>query len=208
MYLNAPDFPNGGFVGADATLYATIADSSGISMMSGNLGHDMELWFDGNRNEVYKVSDYFTLSAGKYNEGLLTYPLPTLSLGAHTATLRIWDVFDNNTTTTLSFNVTDKEQPKFDVSATTLTPTVSTRFITTFTERANSESTTPVITEVFNVSGLRVWHNKADIAAGVRYASFNWNLTDYTGNKVPAGVYLYRSKVGDKETSTKKIIIR
>lgn len=208
MYLNAPDFPNGGFVGADATLYATIADSSGISMMSGNLGHDMELWFDGNSNEVYKVSDYFTLSAGKYNEGLLTYPLPTLSLGAHTATLRIWDVFDNNTTTTLSFNVTDKEQPKFDVSATTLTPTVSTRFITTFTERANSESTTPVITEVFNVSGLRVWHNKADIAAGVRYASFNWNLTDYAGNKVPAGVYLYRSKVGDKETSTKKIIIR
>lgn len=208
MYINTPDFPNGGFVGADATLYATVSDSSGISKMSGNLGHDMELWFDGNANEVYKVSDYFTLSAGKYNEGLLTYPLPTLALGAHTATLRVWDVFDNHTTTQLSFNVTDKEQPKFDVSATTLTPTVSTRFITTFTERANTESTTLVTTEVFNVAGLRVWHNSADIDAGVRYASFNWNLTDYAGNKVPAGVYLYRSKVGNKETSTKKIIIR
>ena len=51
LYIGNPDFPDGGIIGTSATLYASVTDSTGISMMTGNLGHDMELWFDGRRDQ-------------------------------------------------------------------------------------------------------------------------------------------------------------
>lgn len=208
MYINTPDFPDGGVVSQQSTLYAAIADSSGISVMSGNLGHNMELWLDGNTSTLQIVNDYFALTDGKYNEGLLRYTLPSLTPGKHTVSLRIWDVFDNHTLSQLSFKVIEKDMPTFEVAATDNAPVLSTRFITTFADRVNNEGKTHVLTEVFNTSGMRVWHQEIDVVAGEQYASFNWNLKDYAGNRLPAGVYFYRSKVAGKNTSTKKLILR
>ena len=96
----------------------------------------------------------------------------------------------------------------FDVSATNSTPTSSTQFITTFAERVNPQESTNVITEVFNTAGMRVWHQSTQVDAGGQYATFTWQLTDYAGNHLPSGVYFYRSKVANKYTSTKKLIIK
>lgn len=208
MYIGTPDFPNGGTASKGATLYASIADSTGISMMSGNLGHDMELWFDNKINESIVVNDYFSFNYGSYNQGLLEYPLSNLSEGQHTATLRIWDVYDNCTTSKLTFTLTSGIASNFDVTISTPTSAGSTRLITSFVGYANDESETKVTTEVYNVQGMRVWHQSAWVDKGAQYASFNWDMTDYAGNKLPSGVYLYRSIVGKKHTPTKKMIIR
>lgn len=208
MYFNTPDFPDGGTINQQSTLYATIADSSGISVMSGNLGHNMDLWIDGDVSTLKTVSDYFTLTNGKYNEGLLQYNMPTLSNGKHIVYLRVWDVFDNYTLSQLSFNVSEDVLPSFNVTATNATPTECTRFITCFTDHINTENSMQVLTEVYNTSGMRVWHQSTNVSAGDQYASFTWNLNDYAGNRLPAGVYFYRSKVAGKNTSTKKLIIR
>lgn len=206
LYFNRPDFPNGGMINPGAVFYASVADSSAISMLSGNMGHDMEIWFDNDPTTRKVVSDFFTFNYGSYSEGVVEYLLPDLPLGRHSISFRAWDVFDNSTTSTLDFVLTEGQIPDFDVVSTEYAPRQSTRFITTFIGSAEAES--EVVTEVYNIAGIRVWHSSKRIPAGNNSATIDWNVTDYSGNRLERGVYLYRSKVGKKETKTKKMIVR
>ncbi len=205
MYLNTPDFPNGATVGTSATLYAAVSDSTSISVMSGNMGHNMSLWFDNDRENQTTVNEYFTFNSGSYNEGLLEYPLSGLTLGRHTAHLQVWDAFGNSSLQQLAFVVTENAQKGFDVDATDKLASSSTRFITTI---ESAEVPTEVDTEVYSLSGRRVWHHSATVDAHSTYTAVDWNLTDYAGAKLDKGVYFYRSKVGSKKTSTKKMVIK
>ena len=177
-------------------------------MMSGNLGHDMELWFDNKVSESVVVNDYFSFNYGSYNEGLLEYPLSGLDTGTHTATLRVWDVYDNCTTTKLSFTLTSNIASNFDVTIANPASDATARLITSFIGLADDANGTDVTTEVYNIQGMRVWHNSTHVDQGVQYASFDWDKTDYSGSKLPSGVYLYRSLVGNKHTASKKLIIK
>lgn len=206
LYIDTPDFPNGGTTTASANLYASISDSTGVSMMSGNLGHNMELWFDNKVEESIVVNDYFSFDYGSYNKGLIEYPLSSLEPGTHTATIRVWDVYDNSTTSQLSFRVAANIASNFDVTIASTTSSSSTRFITTFEESADDG--TDVLTEVFNIQGIRVWHNTTHVDKGVKYATFDWDMSDYAGQKLSAGVYLYRSIVGNRKTNSKKLLIK
>ena len=207
IYIDNPDFPDGGRIGTEATLYATVTDSSGISMMTGSMGHDMTLWFDNESKNSLNVNDYFTFEQGSYMSGTLTYPLMALTPGKHTVYYRVWDVNDNSTLAQLTFNVIENGQSAFGVYATSNTPERSTTFVTTFNDLDPSVSHT-VQTEVYSIAGYRVWHQSTEAAAGTTNVSIPWQLNDYAGNKLPAGVYLYRSKVSGKDTNTQKLIIR
>ena len=208
LYLNTPDFIDGGAVGTSPTLYAAISDSTAISMASGSMGHDLELWLDGQTTSPITVNDYFSFESGSYKQGLLEYPLSALSQGKHSVTFRVWDVFDNSTISTLQFVVRNEGTPSFDVNSTEATPQASTRFITSFASLATESAPTTVETEVYSISGMRVWNQSSSIPAGSIFAAFDWDLCTYSGQRLPTGVYLYRSKVNDKYTDTKKLIIR
>ncbi len=207
-YFNTPDFPSGGAVSPSGTFYARITDPSGISMMSGNLGHNMEMWLDNNSDDATDVSDYFQFDNGSYSEGLLEYPFSDLTLGHHTIYLRAWDVYDNHTLSQLTFNVTEKGASNFDVNATEAIASQSTRFITTYANEANTDVAADVQTEVYSITGVRIWHGNTQISAGGQFAALDWDLTDYSGAKLGAGLYLYRSVINGKNTSTKRLIIK
>lgn len=208
LYLNTPDFVDGAIVNTSATLYASIADSTAISMASGNMGHDMEIWMDGQTSSPIAVNDFFSFKSGSYKQGMLEYPLPSLSQGKHSVTLRVWDVFDNSTTSTLQFTVRDGGASLFEVNATDATPHLTTRFVTSFAAQAATTDATEVETEVYSINGMRVWNQSQSIPAGNTFAAFDWDLSTYSGQRLPTGVYLYRSKVNKEYTKTKKLIIR
>lgn len=177
-------------------------------MMTGNLGHDMELWFDGRRDQSIIVNDYFTFDYGSYTQGTLQYPLSELTTGQHTASLRVWDVFGNATTRTLSFNVQEggDATAEFDVIAVPMS--AATRFITNYKLGLKLQEERTILTEVYSLAGMRVWHNESTLPAGCQYSASDWKQTDYAGSPLPAGVYLYRSKIGKTYTKTKKLIIK
>lgn len=79
VYLNTPDFPNGGLVGNDAIFYAVVADSAGISTTGLGMGHDIELVIDENYAEPIVLNEYFNYDYGTYNKGIVTYPLTGLT---------------------------------------------------------------------------------------------------------------------------------
>ncbi len=207
LYIGSPDFPSGGRVTQGSTLYAAIADSSSVSIVSGNLGHDMELWFDKDPSTMVSVNDYFAFNYDSYHEGLLTYPLPTLTKGRHRLTLRVWDVFDNSSTASLDFEVTNDKTDGFEVTAVpTITAGSPTDFITTFTQTYDTDR--QVTTEVYDLAGMRIWHGESTLHAGSRYVTINWNGRSYGGAPLTRGVYLYRSSAGGDHTPTKKVVVR
>lgn len=205
VYLDRPDFPNGGVVDVNTTFYATVSDSTALSVASGALGHDVELILDDDAVNAIRLNDYFKFNFGSYNTGLVEYPLTGLSAGVHSLAFRMWDVYDNSTTARLQFEVREGGASTFEVNATELSPGQSARFVTSFIRQA--EGDVDVRTEVFNTMGLCVWATTQRVASG-EYATSDWNYCDYSGHRLPQGVYFYRSKAYGKETKTKKLIVR
>ncbi|MBR1593751.1 MAG: type IX secretion system sortase PorU [Alloprevotella sp.] len=206
LYLNSPDFPDGGIVGRDALLGATIADSAGINCSGISAGHDIELVLDGETSSPIVLNDYFSYDFGTFASGTLSYPMTDLEPGRHTLTLRAWDLNENSSTATLSFLVRDRVSDGLDVNATLNPASRQTSFITTL----DAAEAATVTTEVFDATGRKVWAHTAT-ASGSSYHSVAWNLTGSSGAVLPAGIYLYRARVeaasGGGTTKTKKLII-
>lgn len=204
VYLNTPDFVDGGITNTTPTFYASVEDDYGISMLSGSLGHDMELTLDGDNENTLLLNDYFTFESGSYRKGLVAYPLQELTEGKHTLNFRTWDVYDNPGTARLQFTVRAQGAPRFDVTVSQQAPRTSTRFITTFA--AAEGQATQVTTEVFAAQGMRVWSATRTVIDATQ-VGIDWNLCDYGGNRLHKGVYFYRSRVNGKETDTHKLLI-
>ncbi len=204
VYLDTPDFPEGGTVGTSADFYATVQDSTAVSIMSGNLGHDMTLTLDGATADAIQLNDFFTFDFGSYSSGTVHYPLSGLSEGKHTLSFRVWDVYGNSSSRSLTFLVNAAGRQGFDVQSTDNPVRSGTVFTTSFSDRDNGGQNA-VRTELYSVSGQRVWWDETSAAGG--YASFRWDGRTRAGAPVAPGVYLYRSVVNGKSTKTRKLIV-
>ena len=204
LYLNTPDFPNGGIVEATPLLHADVSDNVGLSINGATIGHNIELIVDGDRTNTINLNDNFTFDFGSYNSGHLTYQMPTLSLGKHKVQLRVWDVNSNVTNSELSFTVHQDGAADRDVFATQNPTATGTTFIASFF--MDTTSGIGVTMEVYDIAGRRVWHKEQSVQ-GVNYVSVPWLLTDTAGTPLPSGIYIYRAIIDGKETKAKKLVI-
>lgn len=206
LWLNAPDFPDGGYVQRDALLGVTLSDSAGIHATSGSVGHDIELTFDYDTSSPITLNDYFSFDFGSSTSGTISYPLEGLSDGRHTLAVRAWDLLDNSSTAYLSFYVVENLPNSYDINATNNPAYTTTNFITTL----EPDETNRVTTEVYDLQGRLVWTNTGS-AAGATYYSTTWNLTSQGGEPVDGGIYIYRAIVrsnsGKHEIKSKKLIV-
>lgn len=207
VYLNSPDFPDGGHVGTSALFGATISDEGGISTAGVSIGHDLELILDGQTTSPIVLNDYFTYDFGSFTQGSVSYPLENLTPGKHTLAFRVWDIHDNSTTAHLNFTVRDGlSVGEYDINASQNPATSQTAFITTLQAAENCH----VTTEVFDLTGRCVWTHAGE-APSADYFSTTWDLHDSGGRPVNAGVYIYRATIRTPsithETKSKKMIV-
>lgn len=209
VYLNEPDFPDGGTVGTSALFIAQISDDFGINTTPGNSGRDMELSLDDGA-KVYSLNENFSFNSGSYKSGSATFELTGLTPGRHSLKFKAWDVNGNSTVSLLRFNVGTAAQA-FSVMATENPARTATTFITCLPKEEMPDGCS-VTTEVYSLSGQRLWSNTITYSTAVSYCSMPWNLTQGTGQALPGGLYLYRSivkwKGGEKETDAQKLIIQ
>lgn len=205
VYLNSPDFPNGGTVQPEATFYAAIADSAGISTTGLGIGHNIELVIDGNYADPIVLNDYFSYDFGSYNKGLVTYQLSNLAPGKHTLECRAWDVNENSGTATLSFYVSEGALGAYALRATQNPARSQTDFVAAFPKE--SEQAQDVKFEVFTPMGQMVWSKTIKAEAGAGYATTQWQLNSFSGTRLPAGLYFFRAVIGEKEVDAERIIV-
>lgn len=206
-YLDTPDFVDGGITSSNPVFGATISDESGINASGSGVGHDIELTLDGDAQSVVVLNDDFSYDFGSYTTGHILRQLNNLAPGEHQLSLRVWDINNHLTVSTLNFYVGDV-QPYFDVNVSENPARTSTRFMVNHATVVEAGSSRVEI-EVYDTYGRRVWTTTTSLTSA--YAAVDWDLTDQSGSRLAPGLYLYRARhtgeAQSEETETKKLII-
>ena len=207
-YLNSPSFVDGGNVNATPFFVAEIKDKNGVNAAGSGIGHDLQLTIDGQMSKTYVLNDNFTFDFGSYTSGSTYYNIPELDEGPHHLQFRAWDILNNCTTTTLSFNVVKGLKPAlFDVNVTENPVRNSTTFII---KNDRSASDLDVIIEIFDTSGRMLWRHSETGTSNAGVYTYKWDLSA-GGSPVRTGLYLYRVKISADGSSyaskTKKLIV-
>lgn len=208
-YLNSPAFSNGDRVNPTPYFVARITDQNGINAAGSGIGHDLQLIIDGDMQHTYNLNENFSYDFGSYTSGSTFYALPELEPGQHRLLFRAWDVYNNPSTTELTFTVVKGLKPNlFSISCTNNPAHTSTTFIVNHDRMGSNVN---VAIDVFDMSGRHLWtHSENGVSEGSAY-TVNWNLTLDNGAALQTGVYLYRVRIGSDGSSmtskAKKLVV-
>ena len=190
-YLNSPSFVDGGSVNPTPYFVAEVSDKDGINAIGTGIGHDMQLVIDGDASKTYDLNNNFTYDFGTYTSGSTYYSIPELEAGPHRLQFRAWDILNNSSTATLTFNVVKSLKPSFSTGVTENPAKTSTTFIINH-DRASSQL--DIVIEVYDTAGRMLWNHAETGVSGSGTYTIKWDLS--TGNgTLRTGIYLYRVKV-------------
>ena len=208
-YLNSPSFSNGDRVNPTPYFVARITDQNGINAAGSGIGHDLQLIIDGDMQHTYNLNENFSYDFGSYTSGSTFYALPELEPGQHRLLFRAWDVYNNPSTTELTFTVVKGLKPNlFSISCTNNPAHTSTTFSVNHDRMGSNVN---VAIDVFDMSGRHLWtHSENGVSEGSAY-TVNWNLTLDNGAALQTGVYLYRVRIGSDGSAmtskAKKLVV-
>jgi hypothetical protein len=202
-------FVNGGDVNSTPFFVAEIRDADGINASGAGIGHDMQLVIDNDANMTFNLNENFTYNFGTYTEGMTYSYMPQLEPGYHTLQFRVWDVMNNPSVTTLSFNVVAGLPPNIvDINAVQNPVQSTTSFIVTH-NRPGSEF--DIVIEIFDMSGRLLHKITSPSTPGMTTCAVPWDVTIANGKRLKTGVYLYRVNIscdGSRNVSkAKKLIV-
>ncbi len=208
-YLNSPSFKNGGDVNPEPMFFAEISDEDGINTTGSGVGHDLQLIIDGKKNLNYVLNDNFEYEFGSYTDGLASFKIPMLSEGKHRLQFRVWDIFNNSTTTELDFNVVNGIAPH--CLGVKVSPNPAREHAQFIIQHDNPGGNLFVKIEIFDMSGRKLWqYEENGIAEGHTY-TVDWDVTVGGGRRLRTGVYLYRVTIGAgggaTTSKTQKLIV-
>jgi len=208
VFLNSTHFKDGDKVNETPLLLAYVDDSSGINRSGSGIGHDITLIIDGNTSDPINLNPYFE-NTGIGNQGVLRYQMETLPAGNHTLYFKIWDIQNNSSSIKINFEVVKGLEPEI-FNAYTIYDKVADKNIF-YVEHDRSTVGMDIRIEVLDYTGHEVWSVEENSFASESIYTHSWNRTSHQGNKLPAGIYLYRVYVrsnGSKEAvKSEKLII-
>jgi len=210
MGLNDEQFVNGCDVNESPLLLATVADESGINFSSAGIGHSMTLTLDGVTG-FNDIASYYTPQFVEQGTlGSISYQLSDLTPGMHSLRLRVWDVYNNVSEKTITFNVVKGLAPQIaDIYCASNPASVETSF---YVKHNRPDAIVSVTIEVFDLMGRRVWATTQSGRSDMYTSTpITWDLIDSSGRRVPRGIYVYRATIstdGIKQaTKAKKLAV-
>lgn len=111
LYLNDTTFVDGGQVNTTPYFVAELWDKSGVNITGSSVGHDMMLVIDESTVLSYNLNSYYELLPGEDGTGIVKFPIPALEPGKHTAEFWVWDILNNSTVRTFTFEVVEGLKP-------------------------------------------------------------------------------------------------
>lgn len=209
LYLNDTTFVDGGQVNTTPYFVARLWDKSGVNITGSSVGHDMMLTIDESAVLSYNLNSYYELQVGEEGAGIVKFSIPALEPGKHTAEFRVWDIQNNSTVQTFTFEVVEGLKPYlFDVIA---TPTLAREQVTFHISHNRPESRMRVGIMVYDLAGRRLWmHEESGSSDLFEDYTVSWDLT-HGGSRLRPGVYIYRAAIStdnSKEaTKARKLIV-
>lgn len=209
LYLNDTTFVDGGQVNTTPYFVAELWDKSGVNITGSSVGHDMMLVIDESTVLSYNLNSYYELLPGEEGTGIVKFPIPALEPGKHTAEFWVWDILNNSTVRTFTFEVVEGLKPfLFDVIA---TPGIAREQVTFHLMHNRPESRMRVGIMVYDLAGRQLWKHEESGTSGLfENYTVSWDLTS-GGARMRPGVYIYRAAIStdnsEDATKARKFII-
>ncbi len=191
LYLNDTNFISGGISDDAPSIYAILKDNSGINTSSMGIGHDITIELDGELSELYTANEYFETFQDDYTSGTINYPLSDLSPGKYTATLKAWDINNNSSTASITFEV--KAPNEFYIENLQNYPNpFSTGTYFTFEHNLINENLDITIL-IYSLTGELLHEiNENLYTDGYKIPPIYWNGNIQGGHSVGKGLYIYK----------------
>ena len=209
LYLNDTTFVDGGQVNTTPYFVAELWDKSGVNITGSSVGHDMMLVIDESTVLSYNLNSYYELLPGEDGTGIVKFSIPALEPGKHTAEFWVWDILNNSTGRTFTFEVVEGLKPfLFDVIA---TPGIAREQVTFHLMHNRPESRMRVGIMVYDLAGRQLWKHEESGTSGLfENYTVSWDLTS-GGARMRPGVYIYRAAISTDNskdaTKARKFII-
>lgn len=210
FYLNDTTFVDGGKVNSTPLLVTRVWDKSGINITGSSLGHNIMLIIDEQPTRSYVLNDYYAPATGADREGVVIFPIPELSPGIHTAEFIVWDIRNNSSRDTLTFEVVEGLKPNLVEVMATPNPAREQAEFRLIHNRPETNMNVRLM--VYDMTGRLRWsHTETGSSELFKSYIVSWDLRDNAGGRLLPGIYFYRAGIranNSKEvTKANKLII-
>ena len=189
LYINNRNFSSGGLTNNSPVLLADIIDLSGINTVGNGIGHDITAVLDNNFSNPFILNEYYKSNLNSYSEGVVEFPLENLEDGMHTLTLKVWDVFNNSSESSIDFYVSNDEI--ISVSEFLNYPNPFTNSTEFYFQLNQSDQLIDVNIDIFSMTGQHIDNLKQSFFNnGFRVGPINWNGKNKSGGNVSPGLYI------------------
>ncbi|MDP2387284.1 MAG: type IX secretion system sortase PorU [Bacteroidota bacterium] len=210
LYMNDDHFVYGGTTNENPKIFMKLFDSCGINTVGNGIGHDITAILDNNQTNPIVLNDFYEANYNSYQSGKIFYPLNNMSEGNHTLSVKAWDVQNNSSTINTEFIVAASAELALRQVLNYPNPfTTKTKF---FVEHNQCCTDLNLQIQIFTVSGKLIKTIHSDIQnQGYRIDGIDWDGKDDYGDKIGAGVYIYRVKArssdGKSSEKIEKLVI-
>ena len=209
-YMNDEKFADGGIVTTNSTLLVKLSDDNGINYTGNSVGHDITAVLDKNAQNTYVLNNFFEANLDDYRSGIVRFPINNLTEGTHTLTIKAWDILNNSSETTITFEVVSSTKGIIKNVYNYPNPfSTKTQFMF---EHNMPNQELSVSIQIMTMTGKVVKSIKEQITSeGTRINNIEWDGLDEYGDKIGNGVYLYKlhvkTQTGFSDTKLEKLVM-
>jgi len=212
LWLNSVDFVDNDVVGSTPILLAQVSDENGINTSGLGIGHDIILIIDEGETDEINLNRYYRSDLGSYQSGSIEYQLPELTAGKHTATLKLWDSYNNSSQKTITFNVSTGNKLSIDDLSVYPVPVKYGENLYVDFSHNDPNATLDVTYTIIDLSGRKIFEGEQTVySSGIQADRITILVSDSYGRGLKSGFYLLNLDVissnGKKTRFCQKMMI-
>ena len=190
LFIDDDHFVSGGITGDSPTLIAYVEDASGINTTGAGIGHDIVATLTGPTSESYVLNDYFVADLGVQGKGTITYRMQNLKEGDYLLNLKVWDIYNNSGTASISFKVVNSETMVLEDPICAPNPFTDEAYFSFGHNQIGNNMDVQI--RIFDMMGRLVAIIEEQVAGtSARSNPIRWDGRSNGGSKLPAGLYVY-----------------
>ena len=190
LYIDDEQFVSGGITGDSPTLIAYVEDASGINTTGTGIGHDIVATLTGPSNESYVLNDYYEADWGVQGKGIVTYRMQSLKEGDYILNFKVWDIYNNSGTASITFKVVSSERMVLEDPVCAPNPFVDEAYFSFGHNQIGNNMDVQI--RIFDMMGrLVAVLNEQVTGTSARTNPIRWDGCSNYGGKLPAGLYVY-----------------
>lgn len=182
-------------ISSNALLIVRLRDTSGINISGAGVGHDLLATLSGNgKEERIVLNDFYTADTDTYCRGEVRYHFTNLTPGKYTLRVQAYDVYNNASQRTISFEVGEPKQAK--ISNLLNYPNPFTRATNFYFDTSRPGQPVEILIQIYTPDGILVRSlHFSEPSPNFRLGPYHWDGKDEWNNEIGRGVYFYRVRL-------------